>query len=75
MGRKRIVRCLVQGCGKEANGARGLCMACYAAAYREVQAERTTWEALQRRKLAGPDGRKHMAPRTAIGRILAGASK
>jgi hypothetical protein len=71
MAPKRIAKCLVKECKNNADGFKGLCKSCYYTAYRAVKANETTWEALERRKLALPDSRGAKI-KTAMGKLLAG---
>lgn len=46
-------KCLTEACGRDA-GKRGVCAACYQAAYREVVAGRATWQELEERGIVFP---------------------
>lgn len=53
--------CIVPDCTRQALGPRGLCNSCYGYARKTVLAKETTWEQLEKLKLARPP---HASPRS-----------
>jgi len=51
-----MTKCIVEGCGRKAQG-RGLCCSCYNTANRNVKAGETTWQELEQYGLALPGGK------------------
>lgn len=72
MAEKNGCRCIVKGCTKRADGARGMCMSCYRCALRLVRLGRTTWGEIINQGHATDDRRKAGKCRTAVGKLLAG---
>ncbi len=50
-------KCVNPECSETEICARGLCESCYRSASRLVKQKRTTWEKLEKKKLARPAGR------------------
>lgn len=66
---KTKTKCVVRGCGKEASGSRGMCQACYMAAWRRVNDGETSWPELEKKGLAKPR-RPTREKRSAFSRAL-----
>lgn len=60
--------CLIK-CGKQGKVIRGLCTNCYRGAIHAIREKTTTWEELERMKMALPPNRK-TGPRSPFGLML-----